>query len=197
MPQSDAKDPFAFEEDVFGEATIPPSRNLTPPSAPRSSAPPPAPPSKKPAPQDDLGFGDDVADLLAPLPPRQPGKAVVAKGPDPFGPSLSDDPFDVAGEVTRGTDSDVHPSKTDEIPSFDVELGSGAMIPVTPRGEPVEQNEKTLEMDRPPAPPPPRRESSKVKILPPPAPPKKTLFAQQTASPDGSLRFSKPSAAVG
>ena len=180
------KDPFAFDDDIMGAA---------------GSAPPPPPPQAKgganprAAADDDLGFGDDVHDLLAP-------KAKAASD-DPFGSPLADDPF--ASDMSPPV-----PGKTDEIESFDVELGSGAhpaltAVPPPPpakkktsptarRGAPLadaeEHEDKTIEMDRPPV------HAGAQAPQPAPAPPRRMLFGSRAPLPDGSVRFGAPAPEV-
>ncbi len=176
------KDPFAFDDDIMGAA---------------GSAPPPPPPQAKggakprAAADDDLGFGDDVHDLLAPT-----GKT---PSNDPFGSPLADDPF--ASDLSPPV-----PGKTDEIDSFEVELGSGAHPALTAAPPPPpakkktsptakraalqadgDHEEKTIEMDRPPVQVP-----GAPAPQPAPAPPRRTLFASREPLPDGSIRFGKP-----
>jgi hypothetical protein len=170
-----SKDPFAFEDDILGGPLPPPA------------APPPA--------QDDLGFGDDVLDIMDPpkpvAPPPPPGRA-AAKGADPFGSPLADDPFEFAPDAAKGGPL-VPASKTDEIPSFEVDLGAspGSSNPnwgvasAAPTLAP-QRDEQTMEMERPPA---------QVQT-PPKAAPKRTLFASQVARPDGTRRFGPPAPEV-
>src|SRR5579883_126800 len=174
-PKGASKDPFAFEDDILGG--------------------PPAPVAAPP-PQDDLGFGDDVLDIVSSpkpaAPPPPPGRG-AAKGADPFGSPLADDPFEFAPDSAKGGPV-VPASKTDEIPSFEVDLGGSSPGSSNPNWGSApsaatiapQRDEQTMEMARPPAP----------VQAPPKAVPKRTLFASQVARPDGTRRFGPPAPEV-
>jgi hypothetical protein len=202
-PPSAERDPFAFSGDDFLASMSP-----TPPAGPAS--PKGAPPAAGGPASDDLGFGADVPDLLAPSP-----SPAGAPGGDPFGAPLADDPFEVGAApppaVAKGRPAGHRTEElaNSEIEVFDVELdgtasSAGMKPPPPPPGAPaagrVSQEERTMEMERPAGVPGPRemqlRTTRVDQQVPeydskskPAAPAGKALFASAVVQKDGSRKL--------